>query len=574
MKQINFFRRIFFLLLLSSYSFAQVQIEDFETRLYRNLFEGSQEKNTQTNEDQVSASGILYNEVQDGGNAGYVEASCSPLQYEETLLKSSNTQQFARNVEQFMKRCGSSLSRGGYSGLLGLYAFTKNTYQFTASPDIRKIEIKLPGGTIVTAFLAMKPNKTPRPLVIVKCGVLCSAAATPAVRNYMMNYFDQSPFHVLFLGSTTGLDYIAKNHHFAIGGWSEGAEIMAVGKWVKQQSEIMENVSSLHASGISLGGNAAMFASYYNDREAAQGQRLFNSVTAICPVINLRDSLDYEFLFNGIIGYFFTKELKSQLLAAKEDLTDVGHLISKDQIPNRSQMTRYVAGLSSVALSKRNIKASGEDWLKWNNFFNINPNPTGPLLAIAAKDDSIVNARLNSGALKTLDRYQSVHNMGVILLAKGNHCAFHTAYGMPLISTILRDHVLRHSPEFLPTFKIKTVIPNIHLDFQRAQTHVSQKIYFGEGSTDLYVEMTYFTRRNQNCTMKKPEDGDQLCLTRETLNFPISHFAPYGARVPQSKLEAEQLSREFNARIQLVNNGQSINGTTVNDMEMRIRVGF
>lgn len=544
---------------------------DSDTKFYEGL--------AQDGEKDISTQMTILADVPDGLSNKDMSPQCDPRRLEDDVLNKKMTlSQYYSTVKKYFSQCSGELTQNTFLGKLGLLKFSRVIYPFLSHPQISEFMIKLPDGTKVPGILAMKKDPKPRPLVIVKCGVFCSAAETSSLKNYMMHLFDQSPFNVLILANQTGMDYIFYNKRMTIGGWGEGYESLQVGKWMLEKWENRDRISSIHLMGISLGGNAAVLGASYNDKfPLASGKKVFNSVTAICPVVSLRPTLDtlYKSL---IVGSLFTKMTKGHFSEASSYVTDVPDMLAADKFPRqKEEFTKYIGTLAVTSMNRRGIATDLNTFYKSTNFWNLKEEVKTPMLVWASKDDSVVNNRLNAAVVEHDDMYEKSANVGVVNLQYGDHCGFATAYGAQASATVLRTFVLQNSPEFLPSYNVKQNLP-WKFGFKKMgpqYEHVGQTWKFTSGSDKVKVSFRVFNwSSNEECSSKGPWGASASCVTSHDYWVPLSSFSSLGARVPRTEAEAQALTREFNTKIEFRVSGHPLNGTNSKDFYMTWRSHF
>ena len=465
-----------------------------EQSFFESVGKNYSDKTTEKQNESLQNKSIQISETLLGGNNKDLPSECDPNRIDDFLANASkNNSQYIDFLKGYFKKCSFHLTDNSDVGYWGLYKFSQNKYQFFNHPQIKQFNFKLSDGTTLPAIIALKSDNEKRPFVVIKCGVFCSANQGPSNKNFLMSFFDQSPFNVLIISNKTGIDYIANNHNLNLGGWTEGIEAVEIGKWVKKSSPFRHLVSSLHFAGISLGGNAAVFSTYYNDLEhELTGHQVFNSTIAICPVISLRDSLDK--LFNhDVVGKIFYKETKDQLINGKPYLDDVSDLINEKNIPGRDKMRSFLGDLATVSLQRRGAEINQEQFYRKNNFFNIKKSIKTPLFVFASKDDMIVNHDLNAGALTGSEVLKNAKNMHHLSLSYGSHCAFSSAYGLKSISSVIRNYILLNSPENKNIFQTKLVEWKDSLtSLSNSVIHTSQTWKFFKNSKDVLVNFRTF----------------------------------------------------------------------------------
>lgn len=519
-------------------------------------------------------------DLNSGANLSYVDPSCNPQTVEDNILKNSesNTEMY-KTFNEYFNRCGEKLSKGSVKGLAGLMRFASTEYKFFENPKVQKVVIELSNNKLIPGVLALKDSTTPRPFVVFRCGVFCSAVESASMKNYMMNFFDQSPFNVLFLANNTGLDYIQLNKKFTFGGEAEGPETIAIGNWVKNQSPFKNIVSSLHMSGASLGGNAAIFTSYYNNQlRDIRGEKIFKSVTAICPVLDLQDSMNLLYQ-NGTVWNMYKNgngvlvsngaaaATKNQLNSGKSYFEDIGDLLDQSPPPSKTKMKDYLGWLASESLTRAGAPTTPKEFWDANSYFKRMPiSIDTPTLVFASKDDHIVNNAANTGKLKKLLKSNFKDSLGILNLPYGDHCGFNSVYGTNATSMILRSFVLHDSPEYTARNYLKMKLPWLlsKVDVTSYEVNLSQTFEFSEKSNHVDIHFKVFNKLGNlgSCYLSDPFSPVVGCVIDKKVSINIQNLKFLGARVPTNKVEAEALSREFNAKIQFVTNNGLLNGTS------------
>ncbi|XGC81576.1 hypothetical protein ACES2L_03665 [Bdellovibrio bacteriovorus] len=558
---------------LCSHAVAQSKIGlpviDLETQFYQELTKSE-------NQERPTIQGI-FEEVPDGLSNKDIQPDCDPRRFEDSIIgKNLSTAKYFQAARRYFEKCSRELTTGSWLGLPGLLKFSKFQYPFFSHPQVREFTVKLPSGVRVPGILALKQDPRPRPLVIVKCGVFCSAAQGPSLRSYLMHLFDQSPFNVLLLANQTGMDYIYLNKMVTMGGWSEGYEGLEVGKWMLTKWEHKDRISSVHFMGISLGGNAAVMGAAFNDKYLLEnGKKVFNSVTAICPVVSLKPTLDN--LYGGqIVGRVFAKMTKEHFSEARNYIKDVPEMLTDDKIPSRSGLADFIGELNSASLQRRGITSTPQSYFKSNNFWNWKEEVKTPLMVWASKDDMVVNNRINAQVIEQNDFYEKSPWVGVLNLKYGNHCGFSSAYGFHASAAVLRTFVLNHSPEFVNSYNTHQEIPWTY-GFKKLpmqSIHLGQSFNFYSQSEEAKVTFRiYNSQGGESCYEKGPWDLN-TCSYSKDFWIPIKDLKSLGARVPRTEAEAQSITREFNTKVEFrVKNGP-LSGTNSNDFVLRWRNGF
>jgi predicted alpha/beta-fold hydrolase len=508
-----------------------------------------------------------------GESQGLIPKECEPAVVEKEQLTSAlSTKDYVVRIKKWLEtkqndvNCLGHLAMSRPKAFLNLLKMVRTEYQLSDHPNIKAVTIELPSPTggekteKITGILALRPGSSKRPLVIVQCGVFCNGNNTASVRDAIMNYFDSSPFHVLVVANRSGTKFVENNKIFSIGGYIEGWELHKLGSWIRKQPELMAKISSLHLAGISLGGNAALYADQFNEKvDANSSTKVFQSVAAICPVVDLAATLDFHFakskavssegerlvakgirligntaqgenVVEKVISESFTKEVRKHLELSQKAIPQMGAVPFAP-----SDLLNYISEQSIIFLSDKSNVANTDAWKRSNNFHELKSEIKTPVFVLAAANDSIVNTNINAGKLMPKDN----QNLAVQILPDGDHCAYGAAYGQKFYATILRDFVILNSPELKQSFKIEKLSKEYPLVLPPKLTdsvHAKQWVEIKKDSQKIDVHFALL-------------DQAQGEVTAE---IPVADLKKYGIVSPTTEAQAQQITRELNARLTFV----------------------
>lgn len=518
---------------------------------------------------------------------------CQGVFLEKEILRvGSDVVDQRRLLKDFFDACGSELARNGRHGLLDLRILARAEYNFLENPFARQVKITIEeqyrdgrdNTDIVRGLLALKPTQSPRPLVIIKCGLLCSLSDSSMFRNVMMHGFDESPFHLLVLNGNTSAEFVMDNRRISIGGLDEGKQLVQIAKWLKDSSSIRNRISSIHLVGMSNGGQAALFASAYNSFERPRsGGEALDSVASLCPVVELEESVDYLFDRSLARGIFYddlldtVKEVESFLPNLRRHL-DTNNPPGGKDLPRAviSASVDFYANVSNewyrAPFSRSRIDSLAK-MFQANSFTQYKDLVETPTLVWSPKNDGVISYHANGAVLKE-SQARGNFNPNVMILAtpKGNHCGLSTAYGWETVSGLMRGFILSHSPDMTRKRRLRQEragIPSVTL--ASGQKHVSQEWIIHEGNDHLSLKYKIWDKWNNNGNntdcMTGPYDADQNnCFEVEKVRV---HFQDLPRitelRVPRSKTEAQMLTRWMNANVKVLDaNGRLLTDTVDN----------
>lgn len=509
-----------------------------------------------------------------GENKSALPPECHPQEFQRQALATySSAQQYAKFTQAYFQRCSKFLTAGNVQGLPGLLKFANTEYDLSKNPQIQQKLLQLSDGIKIEAYVGVKDYKTRRPWVIAKCGVFCDITASSSSLNFIINFFDQSPFNIIFVSNHTGEVHIRNNSMLTLGGYYEVHDMYDLARWLKFESPYKDTVDSIHAVGISLGGSTAMAVSHLSHLYSTPNEKpLFNSTTAICPVVNLGPTLQ-DMYANSLKGKLFTQYTWKYLKRASAHLSLAQDYLSRKNPPEATQFPsmladivfRYGTQWEKVNPLGRFAQSPNDprDLLNQNDFASFQQNLDIPTFAWASKDDHIVNYNLNTKTL--IEAATPREALGAVGLEYGDHCGFDTAYGFAITTMVFQTFILGNSPDYLAQRHLDAMtFPVKPLAFASDEIHLRQWWVANseKDSVDLYFE-TFKSNRGLSCRMADPFKSPSTCRKTYRQEIPINKLGLLGIKKPTTNTEAEILSRKLNIDLRLTKGDQPIDGSSL-----------
>lgn len=484
-------------------------------------------------------------------------------------------------LRSYFQRCGNDISNSwNRSPVLPLIEFSAIEYSFAGNPHLKMATFTLPEGRVVRGVLGIKPDKKPRPFILVKCGVFCDAKESSNVVSALMHLFDESPFHVLVLGNITGPQFEGENKAFAVGGFDEGRQLYQIASFLKDESQFKEQISSVQTLGISLGGQAALYSALYSSQNPlSSSRRAIDASMAICPVVNLENSL--QRLYNrDLLSRGYTLITFRVLLSFADKLPFLGQALA--QIKKSNPQDFYVL-LSKSSLryyqdwthqqpwdlkpfSGLQIKDQEKFW-EINNFANYIQQIEIPTFVVVAENDDIVRFRDNAALLPSNNPL-----VQVLSIPQGGHCAFSVANGYERWSRLLQDYFISNDPVWKGRRRDVMIDLSSHLYgrgfFGKFRPPQFSEQVQAEWDVDLKNSEAHLTLRyfnpmagslDQACLGLVASDADgasvgRTCLGYTKIKIPLKKIVdPMNVPLPRTTFEAQKLTRILNTRTTLVN---------------------
>lgn len=385
----------------------------------------------------------------------FSRGECQGDQISEIFKRASDLASAADQLRTYFEKCTQDFATDRERFTLApVIQFAAVDYPFKDNPDIRFVRGTDGDGRKINGYLALKKDLKARPFIIVKCGVFCNAEESSSIIDSMMHLFDESPFHVLILANVTGSDFEKDNKAFAVGGFDEGRQLYQLATYLKKESPIRDRISSVQVMGISLGGNGALFSGLYSSKNPMAGnQKPIDAVMAVCPVVNLQNSLrnlyQEDLLSRGYTFYTF-----QVLRSIAEGLPFLGTALKNINKKKPEQMyqllTRFLLDYYSDWTKRKTwdlapfqgvqIQNLQQFW-DLNDFLQFYSQAEIPTLVIAADNDYVVRPKQNAYLIPADNPL-----VQVLPVEQGSHCAFSYANGYERWSRLLREYFIANDP--------------------------------------------------------------------------------------------------------------------------------
>ncbi len=505
-----------------------------------------------------------------------VKAECLPEAFEKKALNSNLSQkEFATLTQEFFEKCGESLHSTSTNGIVGLLEFARARYPFLQNSRMQTHKFKTKNGMILNGFIGVKDN-VPRPWVIYKCGVFCSAEETGAsIKNYLIHLFDQAPFNIILLGNNTGKDYIRENGTFHFGGYYESQDFTDVARWLRNESPYKNIVSSVHVVAVSLASSAALMSDL-NIPKSPQNQNLIQSISSLCGVVDLKPTVN-DMYQDSIKGEVFSSLTWNEFQAVRGSLKGSSEVIPSAK-PANSAFPKILGELvltySNDLESKKfsHTEHELEEFWKENQYTQKAQAVSSPIFVWASEDDSVVSYPINTGNLSKMGFVTHNPSIGLVRVPFGDHCGFATAYGYPVVSSILRTHILNHSPEFLKAHQeVKMDLPIRKISMIEGEYFIKHWWTMGFKPGTIELKFRVYGEDDSLCPKWMAFENRTNCIREEKLVYSQADFVKYGMLNPKNEIERQALVRELNARIRLSFDGDTVIETANTPNEMILK---
>jgi hypothetical protein len=478
--------------------------------------------------------------------------ACDSFLWQQNSLSHGLTaEQWTHNLESYMRDCHNAWETGRndiISNAVGTVSLKLHPSRY---PFGRHVVFHLPNGIKLKGLLAMKTDAKKRPLVIFRTGLFSNTQEFYPERFLFLQLFEQSPFHVLVLESSSGSEFLKHNDSYSLGGFDEGLQNFFVAQKIQSASEpISKFISEVHMMGLSMGGHGALFAALLNQVNSSPRQKpVLQSALAFCPLLNMQDTLDYHMsqgFTMDVMNYWASRRLtvlKDRIPGLKDETFIPqffdwirehykGPLIAENgQVPG----VRLPPGIEKIL----NEKKRPED-LFWrlNNFWPWYENVKTPVIIFSTRKDPIVSWFINSGRIEDHRMQFQDSNLKFFSFENGYHCSLPVAYDWGALSTLFQTYFLKMSPSY---------------EMQKKEVHIpmDRKILEKFADHEPYLDL-HFSVKEKTAGVDvqvrfdekfKPSFWEQLTAPKMEAQLPLSEMEFPIESVVQNKDEASLLRR-------------------------------
>lgn len=480
---------------------------------------------------------------------------CSAASFEEAVLRGE------RDLQARFDRCEKHLKRWSAPQFWKLLKLIAVEYDLHHHRMIREVRIGIGDNVYRRGLLAMKSGR--RPLVIIQCGLFCDIYDIET-KVLLMHLYDGTPFHVLAVGSVTGLDYLRSNSPLKLGGFDEGHQLLELIDLLTASDEpISKLVSSVHLVGASLGAHAVFYSGLYG---SARERNPLASGIALCPVVNYKDAV--ENLASGgsmarALGLQAWDILRRILNGAEDsELRRLGRL-PPTQLARMVEEVGYrqYAGKRDwlpAPLRELELRERADFW-RLGEFETHAAGLKMPVFAWASQDDSVVVPA------KNIARLRGHPFVTTLMSRRGLHCAAPSYYGWDMATVFLRGQILTKSGSFLNGRVSRSRALDVDAGLHDGETYFSYEWEAKAKHLELRVKIWNPSGRvgNGRCGAWDPYFAFEGCFRRVTKKIRYGEISASELFAPRTEGEEDSLTRWANSSLRVVDSvGRILHHTT------------
>ncbi len=379
-------------------------------------------------------------------------AACDPSRprLQNSTLNDYFVKDYAHQNENFYKMCRTELVINSNSAMLHNIK-SLSFDDFEGLQNFKRVLFRWENNsTLLKGRLALKSDNAKHPLVILRMGIFGNSEDVRAEKFIMQILSQNTPYHVLVIENTTGVDFISHNNFLSAGGFEESFQTISIARRILDgELPFSKQVSKIFLTGVSLGGHGVLHALHLNEQLQ---KPVIEKALVLCPLLDFKaatDRLSERTLKTTLMDYWLQKRLR--FLESKEpnlfrfDLSLFHETIFSRFIHRIQEQFTGVHAKDPKLNWKNNelmTKEIGEkDFSTAQNILHKYKNIKTPLLVLRTATDHLVDFDDNTKALESLLNPSEENNIGSILFQEGHHCSLPVAYRWDYLQRLFLDYL-------------------------------------------------------------------------------------------------------------------------------------
>lgn len=365
---------------------------------------------------------------------------CSLAELGGLKNSSSTPQEHAKKISVFWDNCSSSIQHSKHGWLYNAFKTLSMNDDFSFSPEFLPVNIKLDEQLNAHGVLSLQPGKVPRPLIVLRLGVLGEAYRYRVEKFLTQIFFKELGYHVLAISNSFSDDGFLSQPELIAGGFFEAYQNMRIGEILLSDPELKDQISELRLVGSSLGGLGVLITSGI-EAQWKKSHSIYKNFVALCPAVDLHknfENLTQPGLFSKLIELRVESRLK-KTLARFPDIMDLS--LWPTDAPLLARLLSK--GMKSHPLVLEKMKKYVEpgllhdDFIEDNKALNWLKYSRKPVYILSAKRDSLVPVEFNTLAVS--NQFGNKSNLGIIVEDVSEHCTFPVEAAWPFLTTLFSE---------------------------------------------------------------------------------------------------------------------------------------
>ncbi len=387
------------------------------------------------------------------GKPRWTSQACSAHAFQKKILQETGNEfsQIAEGFENYLKKCSPEFETGWNDILTNAAGSMILQMEPNRHPYARHVMFNLPNKIKLKGLLFLKGDQKKRPLIVFRTGIFSNTQNFNPERFLVMQGFEQSPFNMLILESMSGSEFVKHNEAFAWGGFDEGLQNFLIARELQDPKEPLSKlIDSIHLLGMSMGSHGVLYATLLNElNQKPSKPKVINSTLAYCPLLNMRDTLDYHMsqgFSMDIMNYWASRRLP-ELVKRYPEVTKESFIPEILKVLE-SNYTGPVIAENGQLPSIQVPPVSKEGFWQRNDFWPQFKNVKTPVMIFATHQDPVVSWFINSGRIDDGRMNFTDSNLKMIAFDQGYHCSLAVAYDWSGFAGVLQTYFLKQSPHF------------------------------------------------------------------------------------------------------------------------------
>lgn len=336
-------------------------------------------------------------------------------------LQSVDCSRFNKNVQTYLEQCENIIAENNDNLFINIFRGLNIQLDPSRYKNLQRVQFSFPRKIKLRGILLMRESDKPRPLVIFRAGLFSNTQEFFPERFILKYLFENSKSHILFLESTTSVEFAKRNNEIILGGYDEAFQNYAIAEKLKNDTNFSTKISKIHLFGISHAGPGILGAAMIDQINS----KLFSSSVLFCPLIKLKETFEVHLKswWRDPVQTLINWNRKSSLADMNSEFKGFFLIDSYFRYLNKNNVQFSFPEDFDFRIPK--ALAQKDNYWERQSFINEINSIQLPTLVWSTKKDPMVDVSLNYDWLK---ESQILKSGEFYLFSRGHHCTFHSVY--------------------------------------------------------------------------------------------------------------------------------------------------
>jgi len=339
-------------------------------------------------------------------------------------LQSENCSKFSASTSSYLKKCENLISENIDNLFLNIFRGLSIQLDLNQYKNLKRVQFSFPRKINLRGILLMRETQTRRPLIIFRAGLFSNTQEFFPERFILKYLYENSDFHILFLESTTSVEFAKRNNEIIIGGYDEAFQNYAIADQIKKEKTISSKISKIHLFGISHAGPGILGAALI-DQVDQVNSKLFSSAVLFCPLVQFKETFEAHLnsWWKDPVQTIINWNRKSALAEMNAEFKGLFLIDSYFRYLNKNNIQFSFPEDFNFKIPQE--LAQKDNFWDRQNFITESTQIRLPTLVWSTEKDPMVDVKLNH---QWLEKNRILANGEYYIFSRGHHCSFHSVY--------------------------------------------------------------------------------------------------------------------------------------------------